>query len=137
MSAEFEHTVQARLIAESPAAGTLTAALRYDGADPLAVRIVFPAAASLDGAEVAWVFARDLLQAGLRRPAGEGDVHVWPRGGAHVVIELVTQEGVAVVEFESADLRRFLVRSYDAVPAGREHRLLDLDSGLAALLRGV
>lgn len=137
MSAVFDQTVEALLIAEPPAARSFHAALRYDEADPLAVRLVFPADASLDGTEVPWSFARELLDAGLREPAGEGDVHVWPRSGARTVIELLSHEGVAVVEFDSADLRRFLLRSYDAVPAGREHSELDLDSGLAALLRGV
>ena len=137
MSAVFDHPVQARLIAAPPAARALTAALRYDGADPLAVRLVFAPDASLDGTEVAWVFARALLSEGLHAPAGEGDVRVWPRGGGHTVIEMVSEEGVAVVEFDSAELRRFLLRTYDAVPEGQEHRRLDLDSVLDALLRGV
>ncbi|HWM36842.1 MAG TPA: SsgA family sporulation/cell division regulator [Streptomyces sp.] len=137
MSAVFEHTVEARLIAEPPAARYFRAALRYDESDPLAVRLVFPADASLDGSEVAWAFARELLDAGLQEPAGEGDVHVWPRDGARTVIEMLSEVGVAVVEFDSADLRRFLLRSYDVVPAGREHGELDVDNGLAVLLRGV
>lgn len=137
MSTVFEHTVQARLIAAPTAARTLTASLRYDGADPLAVRLGFSAEASLDGADVAWSFGRELLESGLHRPTGEGDVHVWPRDGSHTVIELLSREGVAVVEFDSRELRDFLLRSYDAVPPGQELRLLDLDTGLAALLRGV
>ncbi|WP_181768340.1 SsgA family sporulation/cell division regulator [Streptomyces albidus (ex Kaewkla and Franco 2022)] len=137
MSTVFDHTVEVRLIAEPPAARYFSAVLRYDDSDPLAVRLVFPADASLDGSEVAWAFARDLLDAGMRGPSGEGDVHVWPRDGARTVIELLSQEGVAVVEFDSADLRRFLLCSYDVVPAGQEHGELDLESGLDALLRGV
>ncbi|NLU75764.1 SsgA family sporulation/cell division regulator [Streptomyces sp. HNM0575] len=137
MSAVFDHTVQARLIAEPHTTRELSAALRYDDADPLAVRIVFPADASLDGAEVAWAFARELLDDGLHGPAGEGDVHVWPRDGSHTVIELLSEEGVAVVEFDSADLRRFLLRTYDVVAAGQEHGDADVETGLAALLRGV
>lgn len=73
----------------------------------------------------------------MQEPAGEGDVHVWPRDGSRTVIELLSHEGVAVVEFDSADLRSFLLRSYDAVPAGQEHGEVDLDSALATLLRGV
>ncbi|OEU87023.1 hypothetical protein DB35_26030 [Streptomyces abyssalis] len=137
MSAVFDHPVTARLIAEPPATRELSAVLRYDDADPLAVRIVFPADASLDGAEVAWAFARELLDAGLHGPAGEGDVHVWPRDGSRTVIELLSKEGVAVVEFDSGDLRSFLLRSYDAVAAGQEHGETDVEMGLAALLRGV
>lgn len=137
MSAAFDHPVTARLIAEPPVTRELSAALRYDETDPLAVHIVFPADASLDGEEVAWAFARELLDAGLHRPAGEGDVHVWPRDGSRTVIELLSQQGVAVVEFDSADLRSFLLRSYDAVAAGQEHGETDVETALAALLRGV
>lgn len=137
MSAAFDHPVTARLIAEPPAARELNAVLRYDETDPLAVRIVFPADATLDGEEVAWVFARELLDTGLQGPAGEGDVHVWPRDGSRTVIELLSEEGVAVLEFDSEDLRCFLLRSYDAVAAGREHGDTDVESALAALLRGV
>jgi hypothetical protein len=137
MTAVFDHTARARLIAEPPASRYLDAVVRYDESDPLAVHLVFPADASLDGAEVIWAFARELLDAGLSGPAGEGDVHVWPLDGTLTVIELVSQEGVAVLEFDSADLRRFLVRSYDAVPAGQEHGELELENSLDALLRGV
>ncbi|SCK10101.1 SsgA family sporulation/cell division regulator [Streptomyces sp. WMMB 322] len=137
MSAVFDHAVQARLIADPHTSRDLRAALRYDTTDPLAVRIVFPADASLDGGEVAWAFGRELLDAGLHEPAGEGDVHVWPRSGTSTVIELLSHEGVAVVEFDSADLRCFLLRSYDVVAAGQEHGETDVETGLAALLRGV
>lgn len=137
MSAAFDQPVQARLIAEPPADRCIDAALRYDDSDPLAVRLVFSAEASLDGSEVAWAFARELLDTGLREPAGEGDVHVWPRDGSRTVVELLSTQGVAVVEFASADLRRFLLRSYDVVPAGQEHGELDVENGLAVLLRGV
>lgn len=136
MSAVFDHTVQARLIAGPHTTRELSPVLRYDDADPLAVRIVFPADVSLDGAEVAWTFARELLDAGLHGPAGEGDVHVWPRDGSRTVIELLSREGVAVVEFDSADLRCFLLSSYDVVAAGQEHGETDVERGLAALLRG-
>ncbi|GAB2768698.1 SsgA family sporulation/cell division regulator [Streptomyces daliensis] len=137
MSAVIDHIAQARLIAQPPAGRTLSAALRYDGGDPLAVRLVFPADASLDGAEVTWAFARDLLIEGLRAPSGDGDVHVWPCGPDRTVIELRSPEGVALLEFRSADLRHFLLRSYDVVAPGKEPLRLGLERGLAALLRGV
>lgn len=137
MSAVFEHTVQARLIAEPPAARTLTVTLRYDAGDPLAVRIVFSADASLDGTDVSWAFARELLDTGLREPAGEGDVHIRPCGPGRAVIELLSDEGVAVLEFSRPQLRRFLLRAYALVPPGGERSHLHLDTGLTALLRGV
>jgi hypothetical protein len=137
MYAVIDHPVQARLIAEPPAARSVTAALRYDGDDPLAVRVLFPAEASLDGEEVAWAFARDLLEEGLREPAGEGDVQIWPGEPGRTVLGLFCEEGVAVLEFRSAELRAFLTSSYELVPHGSERLHLHLDDGLAALLREV
>lgn len=137
MTAVFDHAVQARLVAEPPAARTLTVALRYDSADPLAVRLVFAADVSLDGEEVCWAFARDLLSAGMTAPAGEGDVLICPQGDGRTVIELLSEQGIAVLDFLSVDLRRFLLCSYDAVPSGHEAEHLDLEKGLAALLREV
>ncbi|MFG3259506.1 SsgA family sporulation/cell division regulator [Streptomyces sp. NPDC048172] len=137
MSQVIEHTVQAQLITRPPATRSLAATLRYDVIDPLAVRIVFPSDISLDGDEVAWTFSRDLLDAGLRGPAGEGDVHVWPCGLERTVIELHAGEGVAVLEFRAGDLWGFLRCAYDAVPAGSERTHLELDETLEALLRNV
>lgn len=137
MPADIDHAVQARLIAQSPAARPLAAALRYDENDPFAVRIVFAAEAALDGTEVTWTFARELLDAGLRGPAGHGDVRIWPAGLDRSVLELHSAEGVAVLEFQGTDLREFLRRSYELVPAQAALGLLDVDAGLEALLRGV
>lgn len=137
MSAVIDHHVQARLIAEPPAARSVAATLRYDGDDPLAVSILFSAEASLDGSDVAWAFARDLLAEGLREPAGEGDVQIWPSEPGRTVLGLFCEEGVAVLEFRSAELRAFLTGSYELVPAGGERLRLHLDDGLAALLREV
>jgi hypothetical protein len=137
VSKVIHHTVQAQLITRPPATRPLSPALRYDQDDPLAVHIVFPSDISLDGGEVVWAFSRDLLDAGLRGPAGEGDVHVWPCGVESTVIELHAGEGVAVLEFRSADLWSFLRCTYDLVGAGSEGSRLDLEEGLTALLRGV
>ncbi|WP_016908995.1 MULTISPECIES: SsgA family sporulation/cell division regulator [Streptomyces] len=132
-----EHTVRARLIAEPPATRSLTAALRYDSADPFAVRLVFPPHIALDGGEVCWAFSRELLEEGLCHPSGDGDVHVWPWQVHRTVVELHTPEGAAVVRFGSTDLRRFLDTTYALVPRGEEQRGIDLDAGLAELLREV
>lgn len=132
-----EQTVQARIIAAPPASRDIAVGLRYDSDDPVAVRVVFPSAAALEDEEVSWAFARELLEAGLRAPAGDGDVHVWPCGRGRTVIELRAPEGVALVEFGAVDLRRFLWRSYAVTPSGHEHLALDLDGELATLLGGV
>lgn len=131
MSTAIDQAVQARLIATTPQSREIPANLRYDRADPFAVRLVFPPAASLDGAEVTWTFGRDLLEEGLHLPSGTGDVRIWPRDPESVVVEFHTVDGMAMVQFETRDLRDFLTRSYGVVTKGGEGAHLDVD----ALLR--
>lgn len=135
MPTVIEQAVQARLIAHPGNSRAISTHLRYEPADPFAVRIAFPAAASLDGADVEWTFARDLLASGLYGPTGDGNVHVWGCGPEHTIVEFHADEGMAMVRFDSHDLRRFLTRSYRLVPKGSEERHLDVDAELAALLR--
>jgi hypothetical protein len=133
-----EQSVQVELVTAS-ASRPLRAALRYDDRDPLAVTVTFPAALCLDGAEAVWAFSRDLLDTGLRAPAGEGDVQLWPAGPHHTMLGLhAPGEGMALVELSTSDLRRFLHAAYARVPRGAERVTGDaLDRGLADLLRGV
>ncbi|GGN44298.1 spore wall synthesis regulator SsgD [Streptomyces kronopolitis] len=135
MSSVIDQAVQARLIATAPRSQVIPANLRYDRADPFAVRLVFPPAASLDGAEVAWTFGRELLEEGLRTPAGAGDVQIWPYDADAVVIEFHAAGGMAVVQFDAQELRTFLTRSYGLVAKGDEAGHLDVEADLAALLR--
>ncbi|MFF4158814.1 SsgA family sporulation/cell division regulator [Streptomyces sp. NPDC001678] len=134
MSAVIEQAVQARIIASAPPSRTVPALLRYESADPFAVRVVFPPTASLDGDEVEWAFARELLARGLLRSAGGGDVRVWPCGPHRTVLEFHALEGVAMVQIDTPELRAFLAHTYAQVPAGAEAGHLDVDSDLAALL---
>ncbi|MFI6770414.1 SsgA family sporulation/cell division regulator [Streptomyces sp. NPDC050355] len=139
MSSVIDQAVSARLIATAPRSRVIPANLRYDRADPFAVRLVFPPVASLDGAEVVWTFGRELLEEGLHRSAGAGDVQIWPSNpdGERevVVVELHTAGGMAVVQFEAQDLRGFLTGSYEVVARGDEARHLDVEADLDALLR--
>ncbi|BDM71131.1 hypothetical protein HEK616_46180 [Streptomyces nigrescens] len=135
MSSVIDHAVQARLIATAPRSRVIPASLRYDRTDPFAVRLVFPPAASLDGAEVVWTFGRELLEEGLYGPAGAGDVQVWPCTSEEIMVELRTDGGMAVVEFMAQELREFLELSYGVVAQGDEARHLDVEADLAALLR--
>jgi hypothetical protein len=116
----------------------ITATLRYRHNDPFAARVIFPPAFTLDGAEAVWTFARSLLAEGLLSPAGYGDVHVRPNGPDRTMIEFRAPEGTALIEMASADIRAFLGRTYEAVPAGQESRHLDLDfdAELMTLLAG-
>ncbi|MFE7961234.1 SsgA family sporulation/cell division regulator [Streptomyces sp. NPDC057413] len=122
-----------RLILSSESSLPVRASLRYDTADPYAVHAAFHT-----GAEeaVEWVFARELLTAGLHRPAGIGDIRVWPcrsRGLDVVCIALTSQEGEALLHAPRV-LEGFLERTAAAVPPGAEHGHLRLDEELSRLL---
>ncbi|MER5886639.1 SsgA family sporulation/cell division regulator [Streptomyces sp. NPDC001941] len=132
-SLTVEQQIRARLVTAEEWATEIIAVLRYDTGDPLAVTFVFPAEVSLDGRPVTWSFSRELLDAGLRASVGDGDVHLWPCGRAQTVLELHSPQGVAVIQFDSSRLRRFLRRSYTAVPSGGEDLGPDVERGLANL----
>ncbi|MGW7051446.1 SsgA family sporulation/cell division regulator [Streptomyces sp. NPDC054887] len=127
--------VQARLVSSTPRAETVAATLRYNRSDPFAVRVGFPPSATLEGIEVSWAFARELLEAGIESRAGLGDVRVRPYGYGRTVFEFHAAEGTAMVHIRTADLRRFLKRTHALVPVGGEHLHLDVDHDLAELLR--
>ncbi|MER5884795.1 SsgA family sporulation/cell division regulator [Streptomyces sp. NPDC001941] len=135
MSHVIEQAVQARLVASAPRAESVPATLRYDRDDPFAVRMAFPPQATLEGIEVSWAFSRELLEEGVDAPSGRGDVRVRPYGYERTVLEFHAPEGVAMVHVRTSDVRRFLKRSRHLVPAGLEHRYLDLDQDLRQLLR--
>ncbi|WP_330305157.1 MULTISPECIES: SsgA family sporulation/cell division regulator [unclassified Streptomyces] len=83
-------------------------ALRYDPeTDPRQVHITLPGPHE-------WVFARELLEQGLRVPVSNGDVRVWPCGRVQAVMEFHSAQGVAVVQVDSKALMRFLRRTYTA-----------------------
>ncbi|AZS86741.1 SsgA family sporulation/cell division regulator [Streptomyces griseoviridis] len=85
--------------------------LRYDPqADPGAIHVRLPGPHE-------WTFARSLLERGLRAPAGEGAVRVWPCGRVQAVVEFHSAREVAVVQFETKTLTRFLRRTYTVTPA--------------------
>ncbi|MFE2496973.1 SsgA family sporulation/cell division regulator [Streptomyces scopuliridis] len=135
MTLVIEQAVQARLVASAPRLETVPATLRYDRADPFAVRMAFPPPATLEGTEVTWEFSRELLATGMTEPVGVGDVRVRPFGYGRTVLEFHAPEGTAMVHLRTSELRRFLERSQDVVPAGHEHLYLDLDHDLTQLLR--
>ncbi|WP_320785108.1 SsgA family sporulation/cell division regulator [Streptomyces sp. CRN 30] len=136
MSTVIEQPVEARLVAAAPRMPNIPASLQYDRSDPFAVRMTFPAPATLEGVDVCWTFSRELLIAGLREPEGHGDVRVRPYGYDRTVLEFHAPEGTAVVHVRSGELRRFLRATSDLVPVGTEHLQLDLDRELEELMRG-
>lgn len=136
MSTVIEQSVQARMVASAPRMETLPATLMYDRRDPFAVRMAFPATATLEGTDVSWEFSRELLAAGVDEAAGVGDVRIRPFGYDRTVLEFHAAEGIAMVHVRTAELRRFLARAQALVPAYEEHRFLDLDRSLTELFDG-
>ncbi|MER8095974.1 SsgA family sporulation/cell division regulator [Streptomyces goshikiensis] len=112
LPAVVEERVRGRVITDDPLYRAIPVALRFTPAEPLAVRVVFPADLSPEGSENEWVFPRALLEAGLQAPTGTGDVRVWPCGRVQAVIEFHSPEGVAVIQFDIKALRRFLRLTY-------------------------
>ncbi|MER0446260.1 SsgA family sporulation/cell division regulator [Streptomyces sp. Edi4] len=101
-----EEHARARVVTDAPLSSPVPVALRYDPADASgAVCFAFPG-----GNE--WIFPRSLLESGLRAPASRGDVSVWPCGRAQTVLEFHSPDGVAVVQFDSSPLVRFLRHTY-------------------------
>ncbi|MET9403242.1 SsgA family sporulation/cell division regulator [Kitasatospora sp. NPDC002965] len=115
---------------------SVPARLRYRTADPYAV--------FLDNhtdlaTPITWVFARELLAAGLHDRAGIGSVSVRPGGGERsgTVLITLTGEGSSVVLSAQAErVRAFLARTESLVPSGREPAHLDLDGLLRRLCDG-
>ncbi|MFF3348383.1 SsgA family sporulation/cell division regulator [Streptomyces sp. NPDC002779] len=135
MSYVIEQLVEARLVAAAPRVSSIPATLHYDRRDPFAVRMTFPAPATLEGVEVCWTFSRELLTDGMRENVGHGDVRVRPYGYDRTVLEFHAPEGTAVVHVRSGEIRRFLEATGELVPVGLEHLQLDLDHDLAELMR--
>jgi sporulation and cell division protein SsgA len=131
-----DQSLQGRLILDPTRSRPLAAHLRYRRDDPIAVHLSFPAAVSLEGGDVEWVFARELLDRGLHGPSGDGDVHIWPCGPGRTMIEFSSSQGTALIEFPADDLRNFLRWAYASVPVGQESAYLDLDTAIEELLDG-
>jgi hypothetical protein len=131
----------------------LVASMYYSGSDPYAVRMAFHVGTD---EPVEWIFARDLLAAGIESQQGEGDVQVWPSTvsvadtgdldligtaepqgipGKVLNIELSSPFGQARFEAPAEAMSAFLQRTYQIVPAGQESRFIDIETGLNDLFR--
>jgi sporulation and cell division protein SsgA len=130
----------------------LVASMYYSGSDPYAVRMAFHVGTD---EPVEWIFARDLLAAGIESRQGEGDVQVWPSAvsvaeagdldligtadpddtrGKVLNIELSSPFGQAHFEAPAEAMSAFLQRTYQIVPAGQEGRYIDIETELNDLL---
>ncbi|GLP66167.1 MULTISPECIES: SsgA family sporulation/cell division regulator [unclassified Streptomyces] len=136
MHVTLQQPTGAGLITATDQVLAIPATLRYTSADPLAVHIDFPPHVTVDGEGTTWTFARVLLGEGLRATAGIGNVRVRPAGSAHTYVEFHAAQGMARLRFASADLLRFLARTYTVVAAGEETVRAELDHGLVSLFGG-
>jgi len=137
-----------RLVVPQQTIVPLVASLHYSGSDPYAVRMAFHVGTD---EPVEWIFARDLLAAGIESRQGEGDVQVWPSsmscaeagdldgigdtGGKILNIELSSPFGQAHFEAPARAMSAFLKRTYQIVPPGRESSYVDIETELNDLLR--
>ena len=149
-SATVAAEVGLRLVVPDHDGVPLTASLYYRGDDPYAIRMAFHV--GMDD-PVEWIFARDLLAAGIESRQGEGDVQVWPSHGSCAEtgsvdltasreagekilnIELSSPFGQAHFEAPAQAMSAFLRRTYQIVPAGRESSYIDIEAELNDLLR--
>lgn len=132
------------LVVPQHATVPLVASLFYSGDDPYAVRMAFHVGTD---EPVEWIFARDLLAAGMAEPAGEGDVRAWPssgdgdsdgdgHGNGETVLNIVLSSPFGQAHFEApmTAMAEFLHRTYDAIPAGHEGDFIDIGGELDSLL---
>jgi hypothetical protein len=118
------------------------ALLCYEASDPFAVRIAFgdvgddTGGVGPDDGGIAWLVSRELMQSGLDRPSGDGDVRIWPAHGATDVLflHLRAPSGEALFELSRATVTAFLRQTEALVPSGSESALLDIDDELHVLL---
>ena len=145
-----------RLVVPQQTIVPLVASMYYSGKDPYAVRMAFHVGTD---EPVEWIFARDLLAAGIESRQGEGDVQVWPSliscaetddldvigtveteeppgtGGQVLNIELSSPFGQAHFEAPAEAMSAFLARTYQIVPPGQESGYIDIETELNDLFR--
>lgn len=109
------------------------AALDYSADEPYSIRATF----HTGEADVSWVFARELLVEGMGGPAGCGDISVWPgrhQGQEVLFLSLSSDTGQAMLRTDTDEIRRFVNRTFEVVPTGRESDLIDMDVVINRLL---
>ncbi len=106
----------------------------FRSSDPYAVTLTFHS----NSGDVEWVVARSLLMQGLALPAGDGDVRVFPSidvdARAVGVFDFSSPDGRLVAQLVALELREFLDRTLELVPAGTESEHIDIDSLVQSLL---
>lgn len=114
----------------------LGASLDYSPSDPYAVWLTFHAPSG----DVTWAMSRSLLSCALTRPAGEGDVRMWPSidesARAVVVMEFRSPDGRLVAQAPTQKVHHFLTHTLALVPLGTESDYVDVDELIESILGG-
>lgn len=105
----------------------------YRADEPYSVTVAFQVSSDV---WIDWVFARDLVIAGLQGPSGVGDVRFVPfeDGGKQLLLmQVESDQGRASWFLGRDDLEEFIEMTYDAVPVGAESEFFDIDGLITAL----
>lgn len=124
--AEVICSLHLRLLVSATTSLPLPAEFRYRPTDPYAIEATFNTGSA---GQVRWVFAREILAAGVSAHAGAGDVKVWPSETSDdntLCLSLESTEGTALLEAPRAAVQSFLRRAHKLVPPGREGQHLDI-----------
>ena len=108
-----EVCTRAHLVTDADSGDTHQAvrvALRYSPQSEVKIVVLGEEAAG-------WSLPREVLEEGMTAPANSGTARVWPCGRVATVVEFHTAQGVAVLQFDSARLTRFLHRTHKAPAA--------------------
>lgn len=120
MHVTIERELEVQLVLSPVRSIPVPTMFRYCTADPYAVHLMFHAGSS---APVEWTFARELLVEGALRPAGHGDVRVWPGtspGRTVIFLALSSPEGDALLRAPQTPVSAWLERTLRLVPSGTE-----------------
>lgn len=137
MTTLIERDLEMRLVLSPEHSVRVYTGLSYRVDDPYAVHITFHKGSSTP---VTWGFARELLLDGLSRPAGHGDVRIWPsraRGHEVLCLALSAPQGDALLEAPAASVSHWLAQTQLITPLGTEEWASPLDAQLTRLLTDV
>lgn len=105
----------------------------YRADEPYSVTVAFQVSSEN---WIDWVFARDLVIAGLQGPSGIGDVRFIPfddKSERLLLMQVESDQGRASWFLNRDELDEFVEMTYDAVPAGAESEFFDIDGLIDAL----
>lgn len=133
----FEQSMVLACIDERRRLGAVDATFAYETTNPFAISVLV----HTEQGDVVRELSRDLVQAGLSGPAGEGGARLWPTvdivGRPLLAIELgVRGGGTVVLQAPAYRMGFFVARTTALVPRGTETAHLGLDDLAERLLAG-